>query len=149
MSPATKRQWLIAAACAVLAGFVILLVCASPIIALLTPTNARDNADPAKRAEMMRIILDVGDLAPIPKQARIRVLKTEGNMFTRGFRLVFDADAGAIRTWIKASPGMRTAAIYEAGNTGSYTLKARHDFQKAEVKIDFKAQRVTVYVSHS
>jgi hypothetical protein len=78
-------------------------------------TNDRDNNDSSKKQEMVILILDVGDLAPIPKTAIVKLVKTEGNMFTRSFRLVFNADAKTIQKWLNDSPGVRTARVVKTG----------------------------------
>lgn len=55
------------------------------VLALAIPTNDLDNTDSARRAEMMQITLEEGELAPFPPSARETWIWTEGNMFTRTF----------------------------------------------------------------
>lgn len=115
----------------------------------LMPTNDRDNRDNDKQREMMRIALKCGQLAPIPRGARIRFVRTEGNMFTRSFRLMFSADANMTAKWLGDSTGVRSATVIKNGGTTTYVLKPTCGYQRAEVSVDRKAHSVTVYVSKS
>lgn len=126
-----------------------LIVTVALFTSMVWPTNNRDNKDIAKQHEMMRIILDCGELAPIPKSASIKTVKTEGNMFTRSFRLVFEADAKTIDTWLNSSKGIKAAKITKDSGSSKYILDAKRGFQYAEVNVDQHNNRVTVYVSHS
>jgi len=65
------------------------LYASSALDLILRPTNDRDNQNPVKQQEMLKIVLDEGDLSPIPKNAVIKTIRTEGNAFTRSFRVIF------------------------------------------------------------
>ncbi|MEN6370640.1 MAG: hypothetical protein ABFD64_01375 [Armatimonadota bacterium] len=131
--------------CGVLYGAFVLYA----IHMMLQPTNDRDNHDPAKQKEMLRITLDVGDLAPIPKNAAIKTIKTDGNMFTRSFQVIFTADPKTIKEWLHASNGIQKAKIEKSGSVLTYVLKPRLSYNYAEVLVDYAASTVTINVEWS
>lgn len=139
-------KWGIALA---LVAIALLIVYGAAKRSFLMPTNARDNSSADKRQEMIGIVLKCGELAPIPQGAQIKSVKTEGNMFTRSFRLVFEADASVIDSWLDNSKGVKTAKIVETGDVKKYVLNAKCGFQYAEVNVDRQNRTVTVYVSKS
>lgn len=119
------------------------------VFGMMQPTNDRDNHNPAKQKEMLKIALDVGDLAPIPKNAVIKTIETEGNAFTRRFRVIFTADPKTIDQWLRASNGIQKAKVVKKGNTSDYILNPRLGYNYADVLIDHTASIVTLYVEWS
>lgn len=113
------------------------------------PTNDRDNKDSDKRREMIGTILKCGDLAPIPSGATIKEIKTEGNSFTRSFRLIFTSDDKRIKEWLSNSKGTRAVNATKIGNTSKYVLNPKCGFQYAEILVDHQTKIVTVYIEHS
>lgn len=113
------------------------------------PTNNDDNANINKQREMMRIIVDCGELAPIPKTAKIKTIETEGNMFTRSFRLIFEADKDTIQNWLHASKGVRLAKHVKNEKLDRYILNIKHDYGYGDIKINYQNNRVIVYISKS
>lgn len=133
-----------------LVAFILLLGCL--LILLVSagrPTNDRDNTDAGKQREMVSLILKIGDLAPIPKDAHIKTVKTEGNTFTRSFRLVFETNEKSIRKWLSDSKGVRSASTADDGSGTKYVLKPKCGFDYAEIKVDSSVRTVAIYVSHS
>jgi hypothetical protein len=76
-------------------------------------------------------------LAPYPESARNLKATTTGNMFTRGFRVSFAADAAVIERWLQDSPGPResTPERPEAGKR-HFFIKPGGGAQWAEVTVD-------------
>jgi hypothetical protein len=122
-----KLKTLLLFVCASALSFVVLL------LLILQPTNARDNDDPVKKQEMLRITLDVGDLAPIPKVAIIKSIKTDGNMFTRSFNIEFSADVKVIKKWLDDSKGIKSAKVVKLSKSTQYIINAKCGWQYAEV----------------
>lgn len=119
------------------------------LMAIVQPTNDRDNRDSAKQREMVKITIDAANLAPIPKNATVKLVKTEGNMFTRSFRLAFDVDTKTLRKWLDDSKGIRTAKVVRVGNNSKYIIGPRHGYQRAEVLVDQCKGIVKIYVESS
>lgn len=123
------------------------VVMAVTFLRILQPTNDKDNIDSKKQQEMLEIILKCGDLAPIPKNAEITNIKTEGSMFSRGFRLVFKADMDTINVWMKASKGIGSEKGIEVNGKKKYILNVINDFEYGEIIVDNRNGMVSVYVS--
>ncbi len=112
----------------------------------LQPNNTRDNSNPAKQAEMLRITLQVADLAPIPAGGKLVSVKTEGSSFTRSFRVKYTAPPSVIKKWLAASNSIKTAKIEKTGKATKYIIDAKLGYQYAEVVVDFAANTVSMYV---
>ena len=56
---------------------------------------------------MISICLDSGKLAPLPRTAENLKLKKEGSIFSRSYRLQFNAPAADVVLWIQKSEGLR------------------------------------------
>lgn len=69
-------------------------------------TNADDNADPERRAEMLAFTLEQGRLAPFPAGAETSFVRTEGGAFSRTFVSGFCAAPAVTDAWVAASPGL-------------------------------------------
>lgn len=69
-------------------------------------TNADDNADPERRAEMLAFTLEQGRLAPFPPRAESSFIRTEGGPFSRTFVSGFCAAPDVTDAWVAASPGL-------------------------------------------
>ena len=114
------------------------------------PSNARDNRDAARKAEMIALVLEWGRLAPFPASAANLIVETEGSAFTRTFRASFFAPADDIRVWIQNSPGLREAVAEDlADDTDFYRIAPGGGADRAEVRIDYALNRVEIYVSWS
>jgi hypothetical protein len=142
-----KLKILLAIVCMGALSFILPYVIAFAVIT--HPTNARDNNDPAKKQEMLKITLDVGDLAKIPNGATIKLIKTDGNMFARNFYVEFNADAKTVKKWLSDSNGIGSAKSFKAGKTTQYIIKARRGWQYAEVIIDQRTNNVSIRVASS
>ncbi|MCX6343524.1 MAG: hypothetical protein NT018_00450 [Armatimonadetes bacterium] len=127
---------------------VAILLCASVfcVAIYLLPTNTRDNSNPKTQAEMLKITLQVGDLAPIPAGGKLISVTTEGNPFTRSFRVKYSAPPSVIKKWLAASNGIKNAKIEKTGKTIKYLINAKLGYQYAEVVVDFTANIVSMYV---
>jgi hypothetical protein len=128
-------------------GAVLLVI--KPVIMLTAPTNNRDNQDHHKQKEMLKICLEVGDLAPIPAGARMQSIKTEGNPFTRSFRVVFTANERTIHQWLQRSNGVQHARIVKEGKRTKYILNPRNGFNGAEVVVEPDRHTIEIYVQYS
>jgi len=137
----------------------VVAVCAAVVISLLIgawalsefvrPTNAADNANPTKQAEMLRITLHAADLHPIPPGATGLSIKTEGNAFTRSFRVEFSAPPAAVKKWLDSSKGISRARVGKSGPATKYVVNKPNDgYERAEVIVD-PAGRVKIYVEWS
>jgi hypothetical protein len=117
---------------------------------ILMPTNAIDNQNPARQAEMIALTLEWGRLAPFSETAYNFSIHTEGNMFTRSFRASFSAPEEDIRKWVAESPGLQEAAIdLTPEGKQRYSIQPGGGANLAEVTIDFKSCTVEIYVSWS
>lgn len=145
LSKITKVMLIFLSVCVVM----IVLTVAYLLYTMVKPTNDRDNADSHKQQEMVKIILKCGELAPIPKEAMDKTVVTEGNMFTRSYRLKFKANANTIYDWLHSSKGIKSAKLVKTGNNEQYILNIKYDFQYGEVRVDYSNNQVFVYLSKS
>jgi len=129
-----------------LAAFVVLSV---GLFALLMPSNARDNASPSKLAEMVRITLEWGRLAPFPATATDFDIKTEGGSFTRSFRGSFTDTPDRIEAWLAASPGVDRADCAPTTEGEKCVLRTAERVSYGEVVVSPDKRRVTFYVAWS
>ena len=114
----------------------------------LVSSNSRDNQDPAKQKEIMALVLKWGRLAPFPIEATNISIETEGNSFTRSFRVSFVAPKEDIQDWIKKSPGLNEAVPERlSDNKVWYSIVPGSGANKAEVTIDNSLNQVEIYVS--
>ena len=114
----------------------------------IASSNSRDNQDPAKQKEMMALVLEWGRLSPFPTSATNVSIKTEGNSFTRSFRVSFTAPKRDIESWIKDSPGLNETTPDElSDNKVQYTITPGSGANKAEVTIDYGLNQIEIYVS--
>jgi hypothetical protein len=140
-----QRGWLWLAVGSVIA------VCLVSIAAIMVvSTNARDNRNPIRQAEMIDLILEWGRLAPFPVHATNLSVQTEGNPFTRSFRASFSAPEQEIKEWMAKSPGFRNC-ISQTMPDGriKYTIEPGGGANYAEAIIDFSINKVEIYVSWS
>jgi hypothetical protein len=119
------------------------------VFVLLMPTNARDNADPSMRPEMVRVTVEWGRLAPFPATARDFVIKTEGNMFTRSFRGSFTDTPEHIEAWLATSPGVSRAYCTQTSMGETCRLQTSERVSYGEVVVSPDKSRVTFYVAWS
>ena len=126
------------------------IIYASAFVWFLTPSNSRDNQDPAKQKEMMALVLEWGRLSPFPTSATNVSIKTEGNSFTRSFRASFTAPKQDIQKWIQNSPGLKETTSDElSDNKVQYIISPGGGANQAEVTIDYGLSQVEIYVSWS
>lgn len=130
-------------------SIVLVILTAIFLIVAFRPTNDRDNADPATKRKMLAIALKVGNLAPIPKNAVVRTISTEGSAFTRQFTVIFDTDPATMQMWLRSSKGIRTASIEKKGNIIKYVIRPRLGYQDAEVLADSSRGKVRLRVCWS
>lgn len=115
----------------------------------IEPTNDKDNNNNLKKNEMLKIIIAGGNLAPLPQIAKINELKTEGNLFTRSFRLNFESDSTTIKNWLLSSKGIKSAEKSSSNSSDIYVLHPQKRFSYGKVKVDRKHHLVAVYLSNS
>jgi hypothetical protein len=113
------------------------------------PTNSRDNASKYKQQEMLAIVLRCANFAPIPGTAKIQSIKTEGNLFTRSFRLTFEVDTVSINDWLHSSKGIRSARLTKKGGIRQYILNTKCGYEYGEIQVDSHNHKIMVYVSKS
>lgn len=97
----------------------------------------------------IKATLEWGRLAPFPKSARDLVITTQGNMFTRGFRVSFSAPKEDIARWAEESPGLRETQPEKKGSERKYVIKPGGGAVYAEVVIDDATDQVRTYVAWS
>lgn len=112
------------------------------------PDNARDNADPSKLKEMIRITQEGGRLAPFPTTATGFDIKAEGGMFTRSFRGHFTDTPEHIEAWLARSPGVKPASCKSVPEGRKCTLQTA-DGEYGEVLISPDRTTVHFYLSWS
>ena len=101
----------------------------------------------AGQQEAVKTILEVGNLAKIPSQAKLASPKTEGSMFTRAFRMKFHADPSVVKKWLHDSKGLQNADVtHENGNTKYVIKKPGCGYGHAEVVVDASFSTVSAYV---
>ena len=81
-------------------------------------SNARDNRNPDRLAEMMRLVHEVGELPPFPATATELWVQTEGNMFTRTFVGRYCDTPEAVDAWLKGAA--RLTEPLQAGGYADY-----------------------------
>lgn len=114
--------------------------CSSPI---------REGISAADKRSAIKATLEWGRLAPFPKSARDLVVTTEGNMFTRSFRVSFSAPKEDIARWAEESPGIRETQPKKEGSERKYVIKPGGGAVYAEVVIDDATDQVRIYVAWS
>jgi hypothetical protein len=120
------------------------------LILFLLPSNNRDNADSARRDEMISLTLRWGRLARFPESVRDLSVRTEGNIFTRSFRVHFNASEEVITKWIADSPGLKEAVIQSTvDGKEKYVISPGDGANYAEVIVDFRTGQVDIYVAWS
>ncbi len=126
------------------------VICVSLVVFYLVPSNARDNQDPGKQAEMIALVLEWGRLAPFPTNATNVSVKTEGGSFSRSFRANFVAPKQDIQEWIDNSPGLNEVTPKELpDNKVRYIVAPGGGANRFEVTIDYRLNKVDMYVSWS
>lgn len=115
------------------------------VMLIFMPTNEWENRSPASQAEMAAITREWGRLAPFPKTARDFTIRTEGNMFTRGFRGSFRDTPENVRAWLDASPG----AMEGTRKEGRIFLEMGDGAQYGEVEVSPDGTEVKFRVSWS
>jgi hypothetical protein len=117
----------------------------------LSCSDLDQNADmsEADKRSGIKAALEWGRLAPFPESARDLVVTTEGNMFTRSFRVSFSAPKEDIAQWADESPGLRETQPKKEGPQRKYVIKPGGGAVYAEVVIDDSTDKVQVYVAWS
>ena len=103
----------------------------------------------ANRESAINATKEWGRLAAFPDAAKNVVVTTEGNMFTRAFRVSFSAPREEIARWIDESPGLRETQPQIEGPIRKYNIKPGGGAQRAEVVIDNSSNQVKIYVAWS
>lgn len=133
-----------------LIGGVFALWCAAVVslfVLLTWPTNDRDNADPAMRREMIRLVRAWGRLAPFAASARALAIRAEGSTFTRSFRGSFSDTPTPIKSWPDASPGVIEGTAEPAAQGTKYILDSARGANHGEVTMSANGAQVSFYVS--
>ena len=98
----------------------------------------------------MPLILEWGRLSSFPASATNVTIKSEGNLFTRGFHASFTAPKQDIESWVKNSPGLNESTPDKlSDNKLQYIVTPGGGANRAEVMIDYGSNRVEIYVSWS
>jgi hypothetical protein len=122
----------------------------SSVVAILDPSNERDNNDPAKRKEMAKLSCEWGRLAPFPESKRGFTIKTEGSPFTRSFRGSFFDSRDVIQQWMLNSPGIQEGEMESMPDKSSrYNLKMGGGACYGEVIISPQGDHVSFYIAWS
>ena len=123
----------------------IALICV-PLLALLI-YQVFSPGRPRSPETAYQLVLDWGRLAPFPKSATKLSIETSGSMFTRGFRVQFQAPAKEIENWLKASPGTANVAPEQVTPTKrKYYVTPGKGAEHAEVNVDDETHTVNIYV---
>jgi hypothetical protein len=117
-----------------------------PIVIFGYPTNARDNADPGKRTEMLRILVNGIPVAPLPAGAVITDIHTGGNPFARQFYATFSTSKTTISSWIADSTSLREAEKIEANGITTYTIDHPANGTRASVVVNWVSGQVVLYM---
>jgi hypothetical protein len=133
-------------------GFIVIFVGSIAVLffLLLLLLNNRSNRSQEKQVEIVEVTLEWGRLAPFPDGIENLSVQTEGNLFTRSFRVSFTSTNEEIKKWVTESPGLADAKI-EVMEDGKqrYVITPGGGANYAEVIIDFESSMVQVYVSWS
>lgn len=96
----------------------------------------------------MALVLESGRLSHFPASATNVSIKTEGNSFTRSFRVSFSASKEDIQAWVKDSPGFHETIPEElSAHKVQYLIAPDGGANKVEVTIDYGLNQVEIYVS--
>jgi hypothetical protein len=115
----------------------LLLAGAATLVALAYP----------RQSEMLPVLLNWGQLAPIPASAQNFAISRQGGMFTRAFRASFSAPTGDIEQSLRDSPGTRDIVPERpAPTTRHYLITPGGGAQHAEVNVDDGSGSVSIYV---
>jgi hypothetical protein len=98
------------------------------------------------KAEAIGSVLEWARLAPFPVGEENLIVTTEGNMFTRTFRVHFQAAAEDISKWVDGSPGLRETTPTSEKGSQHYVIKPGGRANRAEVILSSKGV-VTIYAS--
>jgi len=98
--------------------------------------------------EQLEIPLEWARLAPYPASARDLKATTEGRMFSRAFRVSFQAPAAEIERWLKDSPGTREAmpAHHPKPGVRHFEIRPGGGAQHAEVTVEDATGTVRIFV---
>jgi len=124
---------------------ILLLLCFSSC----SYSDKREGLNETDKRSAIKATLEWGRLAPFPKSARDLVITTEGNMFTRSFRVSFSAPKEDIVRWADESPGLRETPPKKEGSQRKYLIKPSGGAAYAEVVIDDATDQVRTYVAWS
>ncbi len=92
------------------------------------------------------VICEWARLASLPDTAADIQTKTEGNSFTRAFRVTFSLPEDDLEAWLQKSPGIQDAAITQLDEaTFRYVIEPGGGATYAEVVLDRRANSVTIY----
>jgi len=111
-------------------------------------TNGDQSLSGERRDSAISATIKWGRLAPFPVSGDNLIVTTEGNIFTRSFKVQFQSPAQDIDRWIHASPGLEESApVFENGSR-KYVIKPGGGANRAEVLIT-NNRDVVVFVSWS
>ena len=108
------------------------------------------NDSPINRASAIKATCEWARLNRFPDSAKNIKVETTGSIFTREFRITFSATPESIQSWLRESPGTRTA-IAKSEDSGRmiYSITPGGGAQFAEVSIsnDKRTVRIRAYWS--
>ena len=122
----------------------VLLLCS--VLSLITYLIVRDRSQ-INDEEAIDLALEWGDLAELPKTVENIEVESEGGIFTRTFRITFEADSDEIGTWLESSEGISDATI-EKSDVTKYIISPK-DANRVEVSINEANGSVEIYASWS
>jgi len=85
-------------------------------------------------------------LAPFPASTKNLKVDTRGGMFTREFRVEFDAPPADVEAWLAASPGIPGAVMTRTGKSRHYQITPGGGAAFAELTFDEGTGHVRVRV---
>jgi hypothetical protein len=99
------------------------------------------------RSSAIAATLEWGRLAPFPSSAKHLSISTSGGMFSRAFRVYFDAPEEDIDRWLQQSPGTRELMpTSPSPGIRHFQIEAGGGAEWAEVTVDDTAHSVSIYV---
>jgi hypothetical protein len=99
------------------------------------------------RKSTIQTVMEWGRLADFPVPPKKLSIQATGSMFTRGFRVRFQAPAAEVEKWLKASPGIGDSALERpTSTTRKYSIRPGGGAQHAEVIVDDQTHTVMIYV---
>jgi len=115
------------------------------LLAMMAGCGRQDARSAVNEDDALKAVEEWARTAAVPETASSLSIETEGNEFTRSFRVNFSLSADDLEAWIEASPGLQDAQVTEQNGAQHYAIQPGGGAQYAEAVIDFECGTVKIY----